>query len=64
MHYVYDETGSPIAIQYRTSTVEAKTYLTFFLEKNLQGDIANDPAISKGRYSTYEEAESSAIEIC
>ena len=35
----YDETGSPIGIQYRTSEYAPGTFDYFFFEKNLQGDI-------------------------
>ena len=37
--YVYDETGSPLAIKYRTSEYASGAFDVFFLEKNLQGDI-------------------------
>ena len=37
--YIYDETGSPIGIQYRTSAYATGTFDYFFFEKNLQGDI-------------------------
>jgi len=37
--YIYDETGAPIGIKYRTSAYAANTFDYFFFEKNLQGDI-------------------------
>ena len=37
--YLYDESGSPIGMQYRTTSYAAYTFDTFYFEKNLQGDI-------------------------
>ncbi|MBR3895162.1 MAG: RHS repeat-associated core domain-containing protein [Clostridia bacterium] len=37
--YLYDEKGSPIGLKYRASTYAADTYLYYFFEKNLHGDI-------------------------
>ena len=37
--YLYDESGSPIGMQYRKSSYAAGVYDTFYFEKNLQGDI-------------------------
>ena len=37
--YLYDESGSPIGMQYRTSSYAADAFDTFYFEKNLQGDI-------------------------
>ena len=37
--YLYDESGSPIGLQYRTKSYAANVFDTFYLEKNLQGDI-------------------------
>ena len=37
--YLYDETGSPIGMQYRTSSMEEGEFVNFFFEKNLFGDI-------------------------
>ena len=37
--YLYDESGSPIGMQYRTTSYAANTFDTFYFEKNLQGDI-------------------------
>ena len=37
--YLYDETGSPIGLQYRNSSYAVSEYDLYFFEKNLQGDI-------------------------
>ena len=37
--YLYDESGSPIGMQYRNSSYAVNTFDTFYFEKNLQGDI-------------------------
>ena len=37
--YLYDETGSPIGMQYRTSSMVEGVFVNFFFEKNLFGDI-------------------------
>ena len=37
--FVYDETGSPVALKYRTNSYAKGVYDLFFYEKNLQGDI-------------------------
>lgn len=37
--YLYDESGSPIGLQYRTSSYGTYEFDTFYFEKNLQGDI-------------------------
>ena len=37
--YLYDESGSPIGMQYRQSSYAADVYDTFSFDKNLQGDI-------------------------
>ena len=37
--YLYDESGSPIGLQYRQSSYAANQYDTFFFEKNIFGDI-------------------------
>ena len=37
--YLYDETGSPIGMQYRTSSYAQGKFDTFYFEKNLHGDI-------------------------
>ena len=37
--YIYDETGSPIGMQYRTSSYAQGKFDTFYFEKNLHGDI-------------------------
>ena len=37
--YLYDADGSPIGMQYRTTSMAEGTFYTFWFEKNLQGDI-------------------------
>ena len=37
--YLYDESGSPIGMQYRNTGYAANSFTTFYFEKNLQGDI-------------------------
>ena len=37
--YLYDENGSPMGMQYRTSSMNEGVFYTFWFEKNLQGDI-------------------------
>ena len=37
--YLYDESGSPIGMQYRTKNMAEGTFYTYLFEKNLQGDI-------------------------
>ena len=37
--YIYDVTGSPIGMMYRTPSYAANTWDVFWYEKNLQGDI-------------------------
>ena len=37
--YLYDESGSPIGLQYRTDSYAANKFDTFFFEKNIFGDI-------------------------
>lgn len=39
MYYLYDETGSPIGMQYRTSNYASQVFDAYFFEKNVQGDI-------------------------
>ena len=39
LYYLYDETGSPLGMQYRTSNYASGTFDFYFFEKNLQGDI-------------------------
>ena len=51
--YVYDETGSPIAIKYRTSSYAQNTFDVFFFEKNLQGDIVAIYNSSGTKIGTY-----------
>ena len=40
IYYVYDETGLPIGLKYRTSAYEAGVFDCFFFEKNLQGILS------------------------
>ena len=37
--YLYDESGSPIGMQYRLTSYASNTFDTFYFEKNLQGDV-------------------------
>ena len=37
--YLYDASGAPIGMMYRTTSYELDDWDTFFFEKNLQGDI-------------------------
>ncbi len=37
--YLYDESGSPIGMQYRTASYAEGVFDTYWFEKNLQGDI-------------------------
>ena len=37
--FLYDESGSPIGMQYRTDSMSEGTFYTYLFEKNLQGDI-------------------------
>ena len=37
--YLYDESGAPIGMQYRTDSYAANRFDTFYFEKNLQGDM-------------------------
>ena len=39
LYYLYDETGSPIGMQYRTSNYASQVFDAYFFEKNVQGDI-------------------------
>ena len=36
---IYDETGSPIGMHYRTSSMAENVFETYYFEKNLQGDV-------------------------
>ena len=55
--YLYDETGSPIGLKYRTSAyAEVSGFDSFFFEKNLKGDIVaiyNESGTKIGSY-TYD----------
>jgi len=37
--FLYDSSGSPIGMQYRSSSKPAGDWDTYYYEKNLQGDI-------------------------
>ena len=37
--YLYDASGSPIGMQYRTASDLEGEFATYWFEKNLQGDI-------------------------
>ncbi len=37
--FLYDESGSPIGMQYRTKSMAEGTFYTYLFEKNFQGDI-------------------------
>ena len=53
---MYDESGSPIGINYRTNQYAADVFDVFYFEKNLQGDIVavyNDSGTRLGTY-TYD----------
>ena len=39
LYYLYDETGTPIGIEYRTSNYGKTAFDRYYFEKNLQGDI-------------------------
>ena len=54
MFYLYDETGSPIGIKYRTPSYPANEFDYYFFEKNLQGDIIaiyNEDSTKIGSYT-------------
>ena len=39
MVFAYDESGAPVAIHYRLNGSAENVFYTYYLEKNLQGDI-------------------------
>lgn len=54
--YLYDADGSPIGMQYRTTSMAEGVFYTFWFEKNLQGDIVavyNDSGVKVCTY-TYD----------
>ena len=54
--YLYDESGTPIGLQYRTSSYEAGQFDTYYFEKNIFGDIVavyTDTGTKIGSY-TYD----------
>ncbi|MBQ9131761.1 MAG: RHS repeat-associated core domain-containing protein, partial [Clostridia bacterium] len=51
--YMYDETGAPVGLRYRTSSYEEYVFDTYLFEKNLQGDIIaiyNTDGVKIGSY--------------
>ena len=51
---MYDESGSPIGLNYRTNQYAANVFDVFYFEKNLQGDIVaiyHDSGTRIGMYS-------------
>ena len=54
--YLYDESGAPIGLSYRNSSLASGVYHTCFFEKNLQGDVVaiyNSSGTTIGTY-TYD----------
>jgi len=54
--YIYDETGAPIGLKYRTPSYAAEEFDYYFFEKSLQGDIVaiyNESGTKIGTY-TYD----------
>jgi RHS repeat-associated protein len=54
LQYLYDESGSPIGLNYRTSQYAENVFDVFYFEKNLQGDIVaiyNDSGTKIGTYA-------------
>ena len=37
--YLYDQNGAPIGLKYRNNAYGTGTFVSYFFEKNLQGDI-------------------------
>ena len=52
--YLYDASGLPIGMMYRTTSYELNEWATFFFEKNLQGDIVALYNSSGLKLVTYE----------
>ena len=52
--YLYDETGAPIGMQYRTSSYAEDVFDTYYFEKNLQGDIVAIYNASGTKLVTYK----------
>lgn len=53
MLFLYDESGSPLGIKYRTDSYAAGVFDYFFFEKNLQGDIVGIYSSSTLKICTY-----------
>jgi len=53
LRYVYDESGSPIGMKYRTSQQAAEYYTLYFFEKNAFGDIIGIYNSGGGLLGTY-----------
>ena len=51
--YIYDATGAPIGMLYRTPSYAANTFDVFWYEKNLQGDIVAVYNSSGAKVATY-----------
>ena len=51
--YLYDASGSPIGMMYRTESYAEGTWDTFWFEKNLQGDIVAVYNSSSTKVATY-----------
>ena len=56
--YLYDASGAPIGMMYRTTSYDINSFDVFWFEKNLQGDIVAvyNSAGSKVAYYTYTDA--------
>ena len=52
--YLYDSTGSPIGMMYRTTSYAEGAFDVFWYEKNLQGDVVAVYGKSGTKYVTYE----------
>jgi RHS repeat-associated protein len=52
--YLYDASGSPMGMMYRTTSYELNNWTTFFFEKNLQGDVVAVYSSSGLKLVTYE----------
>ena len=51
--YLYDADGSPIGMQYRTTSMAEGSFYTYWFEKNLQGDIVAVYSDSGVKLRTY-----------
>ena len=54
MYYLYDETGAPIGMQYRTSNYASQMFDAYFFEKNVQGDIIGVYNSTEKKIGTYK----------